>query len=144
MRVVIDSNVLVSAMLSPHAPPAQVVRLMLQGEIVALHDARIIAEYREVLSRPKFDFDPDDVRALLEGLDRTGETVFASPLPVKLPDSDDLPFLEVAAAARADALVSGNPRHYRPVRGRHDVKILSPRDLLDLLAQERSLPPPDA
>jgi len=136
MRVVIDSNVVVSAMLSPHAPPAQVVRLALQGDLGLFHDHRILAEYREVLSRPKFDFDADDVRAMLEGIEWIGETVFASPLSVELPDPSDLPFLEVAAAAGADALVTGNTRHYRPPKGRHDVRIVTPRELLDLLTKE--------
>jgi putative PIN family toxin of toxin-antitoxin system len=137
MRVVIDSNVVVSAMLSPHTPPAQVVRLALQGDVGLLHDARILAEYREVLSRPKFGFDAEDVHAMLEGIEWIGETVFASPLSVELPDPGDLPFLEVAAAAGADALVTGNTRHYRPAKGRHDVSVLTPRELLDLLAEKR-------
>src|SRR3972149_3186299 len=47
MRVVVDTNVLVSAMLSPHAPPAQGLRLVLQGDLVPLHDERIISEYRQ-------------------------------------------------------------------------------------------------
>jgi putative PIN family toxin of toxin-antitoxin system len=136
MRVVIDSNVVVSAMLSPHAPPAQVIRLALQGDLGLLHDGRILAEYREVLSRPKFGFDTGDARAILEGIEWIGESVFARPLSVELPDPDDLPFLEVATAAQADALVTGNARHYRPVIGRHDVKVLTPRDLLDLLPKE--------
>jgi hypothetical protein len=45
-----------------------------------------------------------------------------------------LPFLEVAVAAGADALVTGNARNYHPVKGRHDVRVLPPRELLDLLA----------
>jgi putative PIN family toxin of toxin-antitoxin system len=135
VRVVVDSNVLVSAMLSPHAPPAQVVRLVLQGDLGLLHDHRILAEYREVLSRPRFDFDPEDVHSVLAGIEWNGETVFASPLPVELPDPDDLPFLEVADAASADGLITGNPRHYRPVSGRHGVRIWSPRELTDLLAK---------
>jgi putative PIN family toxin of toxin-antitoxin system len=137
MKVVIDSNVVVSAMLSPHAPPAQVIRLALQGDLGLFHDDRILAEYRDVLSRPKFGFDAEDVRSVLEGIEWIGESVFARPLPVELPDPDDLPFLEVAAAAGADALVTGNTRHYRPVKGRHDVRVLAPRELLDLLAEAR-------
>lgn len=133
MRVVVDSNVVVSAMLSPHAPPAQVVRLALQGDLRLLHDGRILAEYREVLLRPKFGFVADDVRVILDGIEWLGETVFASPLSVELPDPDDLPFLEVAYAAQADALVTGNTRHYHPLNGRHDVRVLTPRELLDLL-----------
>jgi len=135
MRVVVDTNVLVSAMLSPHAPPAQVLRLVLQGDLVPLHDERILSEYRQVLARSTFGFDPEDVGAVLEGIEWSGEAVFARPLPVELPDPDDLPFLEVAAAASADALVTGNLRHYRAVRGRHDGRVLSPRDLLDRLAR---------
>ncbi len=135
MRVVIDTNVLVSAMLSPHAPPAQVLRLVLQGDLVPLHDERIVSEYRQVLLRPKFAFDREDVGAVLEGIEWSGEAVFARPLPVELPDPDDLPFLEVAAAGSADALVTGNLRHYRAVRGRHEVRVDSPRGLLDRLAQ---------
>jgi predicted nucleic acid-binding protein len=73
---------------------------------------------------------------MLEGIEWIGETVFASPLSAELPDLDDLPFLEVAAAAMADALVTGNTRHYRPVNGRHDVRVLTPRELLDLLPKE--------
>lgn len=135
MRVVIDSNVVVSAMISPHGPPAQVVRSALQRDLGLCHDDRILAEYREVLLRPKFGFDAEDVRAMLDGIEWIGETVFANPLSVELPDPDDLPFLEVAAAAKADALVTGNSRHYRPVKGRHDVRVLTPPELVDLLAK---------
>lgn len=141
MRVVVDSNVVVSAMLSPYAPPAQVVRLAIQGDLQLLHDGRILAEYREVLSRPKFDFDPEDVRALVDGIEWIGETVFARPLGVELPDPDDLPFLEVAAAAGADALVTGNSRHYRPVKGRHGIRVVTPRELMDLLSSRGPIEP---
>lgn len=136
MNVVIDTNVLVSAMLSPHAPPAQIVRLALQGELGLFHDSRILAEYREVPSRRRFDFDAEDVHAMLEGIEWIGETVFARPLSLVLPDPDDLPFLEVAVAAGADALVTGNIHHYRPVKGRHEVRVLAPRELLGQLAKE--------
>ena len=135
MRLVVDTNVLVSAMLSPHGPPAQVLRLLLQGDLVPLHDDRILAEYRAVLSRARFAFAPEDVRAVLEGIEGGGETVFAKPLPLELPDPDDLAFLEVAVAGRADALVTGNLRQYQPVRGRHGVEIFSPSGLVERLAR---------
>jgi predicted nucleic acid-binding protein len=56
-------------------------------------------------------------------------------LALTLPDPDDPPFLEVAAAANADALVTGNVRHYRPVAGTHEVTVVSPRELVDLLGR---------
>jgi uncharacterized protein len=135
-----DTNVLVSALLSPHAPPAQVLRLVLQGDLVPLHDERVLSEYRHVLARPTFGFDPEDVRAVIEGIEWSGEAVFARPLPVELPDPDDLPFLEVAAAGSAHALVTGNLGHYRAVRGRHAVRVLLPRDFLDGLARPSRSP----
>jgi putative PIN family toxin of toxin-antitoxin system len=135
VRVVVDSNILVSGLLSPHGPPAQILRLALRGDLTLLHDARIVAEYREVLLRPRFGFDPNDAQALLHGLERAGAVVLAKPLPVELPDPDDLPFLEVAVSGSAAALVTGNRRHYRPLRGKHQVEILSPQELLERLSQ---------
>lgn len=133
MRVVLDTNVLVSAQLSPYAPPAQVVRLALQGDLTSLYDDRVLAEYGEVLRRPRFGFDPEDVRAVIEGIEKSGEAVFTRPLSVMLTDPDDLPFLEVAAAGLAYSLITGNLRHYEPLRGSHHVTVLSPRDFLNRL-----------
>lgn len=131
MRVVIDTNVLVSAILSRHSPPAEVLRLALQGELMALYDHRILAEYREVLARPVFDFDQADIAGLVGGLERSGELVFALPLKLALPDPDDLPFAEVAIGGDADALVTGNARHFTPAERLVDV--LTPRELVDLI-----------
>ena len=57
MRIVLDTNVLVSALLSPHGAPAAVLQLVVTGRVVLCFDARVLSEYREVLRREKFDFD---------------------------------------------------------------------------------------
>lgn len=137
MRVVLDTNIVVSALLSPHGAPAQLLRLALRGELAALYDDRIVTEYREVLSRPKFGFDPEEIEAVVGQLERTGESVLAHPLPIDLPDPDDLPFLEVAVAGNAHVLVTGNPRHYRPSRGGHEVEIVSAAELVAAIAHQR-------
>lgn len=113
MLVVLDTNVLVSALLSPFGAPARVLDLVLVGDIQLAYDDRILSEYREVLGRPRLGLPPQVVGDLLEYLLATGEPVTSRPLRVKLPDPDDLPFLEVAAEARAP-LVTGNPTHYGP------------------------------
>ncbi len=121
MLVVLDTNILVSALLSPFGPPARVLDLVLTGDLRVAYDDRILAEYREVLARPKFGFAPDDVAALLAYFESTGEHVVSRPLTVDLPDRDDLAFLEVAAEAGA-TLVTGNAAHYPPeMRGEVDV-----------------------
>jgi len=126
LRIVLDTNVLVSGLLNPHGAPGRIVDLLTSGDLVLLHDDRIIAEYREVLARPRFGFGGADVSALLGFIEWSGEAVVARPLGVVLPDPDDLPFLEVAAAGEADALVSGNTRHFKPTRGKHRVKVCDP------------------
>ena len=132
MRVVVDTNVLVSALLTLSGVPAQVLTRLLSGEAVVLYDDRILREYREVLARAKFKFDPGEVGAVLELLTAKGESVTAAPLVgvVELPDPKDVPFLEVAVAGQADALVTGNARHFPDTRG---VDLLTPRELLDRL-----------
>lgn len=126
MRLVLDTNVLVSALLSPHGPPARILDWTLAGEFLLLVDDRILDEYRRVLQRSKFGFDPRDVRTLLAVLTSLAEHVTAAPLDLELPDPDDLPLLEIAVSAKADALVTGNARHFRPLRGRHRVTVVSP------------------
>jgi putative PIN family toxin of toxin-antitoxin system len=127
MIMVLDTNVLVSGILRPFSRPADVLRLVSRGAITVAYDLRILTEYREVLSRPKFGFSRDSVEAFLEQIEEDGLGVAALPLTFRLPDPGDEPFLEVALAAPAEALVTGNKRHY-PGKLCPGVKILSPAE----------------
>ena len=131
MKIVLDTNVLVSGLLQPFGPSGQIVRLVAAGELVLYHDPRILAEYQEVLLREKFGFDPERVEVLLEEIRAGGVPVAARPLPIRLPDSDDEPFLEIALAGGAQCLVTGNVKHY-PAEARSGVEVLSPRSFLEL------------
>lgn len=130
MRAVIDTNVLVSGVLNPHGPPGRIVDGILAQSFVLLYDDRILAEYRDVLSRPVFEFRRIEVDAFVDFAEATGESVMAASLAVLLPDPDDLPFLEVATAADADALVTGNLRHFKPRRGSHGINVCTPAEFL--------------
>jgi putative PIN family toxin of toxin-antitoxin system len=112
LRVVLDTNVLVSGLLSPYGPPGEIVRMVSSGAVTLCIDARILAEYEEVLSRPRFEFDTDAVAALVDYIDFRSEVVASQPLTTRLPDPDDEPFLEVAIASGADCLVTGNLGHF--------------------------------
>ena len=133
MRLVLDTNVLVSGLLRPHGAPGRLIDLLVAGRITPLYDDRILAEYREVLQRAEFGFDAKDADLLVDYVYRVGEAVAAGPLPVTLPDPDDLPFLEVAAGGAADALVTGNHRHFVPSRGSHAVRVESADQTLQRL-----------
>ena len=136
MRIVLDTNVIVSGLLNPEGNPGRILDLFLAGEVTLLADDRILAEYRAVLRRPKFDFDPGDVSDFLDLLETESERVNALPLGFKLPDESDRAFLEVAVAAAADSLVTGNVRHFRlPHVGR--ISIHSPAESVRRWSQAR-------
>jgi len=79
MKIVLDTNVLVSGLLQPVGPSGQIVRLVASGDLVLCHDPRILAEYQEVLFRKKFSFDPERVDALLEEI-KAGGIIPKAPL----------------------------------------------------------------
>ena len=130
MRVVLDTNVLVSGLLSPGSTCGAVVRMMGAREFSLCCDARILGEYRDVLCRPHFKFDADMVAWVLDFIEREALVCCARPLAHALHDASDAPFLEVALAASADYLVTGNTRHF-PVRKSAAPRIVTPRELLD-------------
>ncbi|MDL2717062.1 MAG: putative toxin-antitoxin system toxin component, PIN family [Acidobacteriota bacterium] len=132
MRVVLDTNVLVSGLWSSFGPPATIVGLVAAGTLPLLLEERILGEYREVLARRRFGFDPPRVESLLLQVEATGEFVSAEPLLAPLPDPKDEVFLAVAISARADYLVTGSLRHFPP-RARHGVAVVSPREFLEVL-----------
>jgi putative PIN family toxin of toxin-antitoxin system len=132
LRIVLDTNVLVSGLLSPFGPPGEIVRMVSSGAVVLCVDARLLAEYDEVLARPKFGFDTDSVAALMDYIDFRSEVAVSAPLVRRLPDSDDEAFLEVASACRADCLVTGNLAHFPP-ESRAGVTVLSPAQFVDLV-----------
>ncbi len=136
MRVVIDTNVLVSGLLTSHGPCGQIVQLALDEQVNWQVDHRILREYRQVLSRPKFQMLACDVSEVCATVEACSEFVIALPLRAELPDLSDRPFLEVAHAAGA-VLVTGNLRHFPPdCRGA--VRVFSPREFLDYLASSSS------
>jgi putative PIN family toxin of toxin-antitoxin system len=132
LRIVLDTNVLVSGLLSESGPPGQLVSLIPEALFVPCFDVRILAEYREVLGRPHLGITPNRVERLMTDLEEEGEAVVGHPLPGRLPDPSDEPFLEVAVATRADFLVTGNLRHF-PQSLRHGIAVVSPREFLDSL-----------
>jgi len=111
MLVVIDTNVLVSALLSSDSAPAKILSLVLNGLIVPCHDHRILAEYRNVLKRPKFAFPAWAITDLLEYITESGLSVAPPPLPPASTDEADQKFYEAARHCRA-WLITGNVKHF--------------------------------
>ena len=96
MTIVLDTNVLVSGLIAPFGPPGDIVRLLASGAVRVCYDARILVEYREVLSRPAFGIATDRTASLLDQVESDGVLVTARPLAMRLPDPEDEMFLAVA------------------------------------------------
>lgn len=131
MKVVLDTNIIVSGLLSPFGASGEIVRMLASGAIRLCYDARIISEYKNVLYRPKFSFDKTHVDYLLDQIEAVGEVTPVEPLKNNLSDPDDEPFLEVAVGGKTFCLVTRNLKHY-PVNKRQGVLVLLPEDFLQL------------
>ena len=134
MKVVFDTNILVSALLTPGGDCDRVVRLAGIGVVQPCLDSRLMAEYEDVLPREGLAIPAQESDRLLDDLRAFSEVVAAPPLAARLPHASDLPFLEVAAAAQA-ILVTGNLRHF-PKNQRGGVAVMGPDELLDLLREK--------
>ncbi len=135
MRLVLDTNVLVSGLLSATGPPGWIIEAALTGDVDLVFDMAIRQEYEEVLRRHELGLPSARVDDLLAAIDELAfEVVAAPPWPVDLPDPDDAPFLAVAAAT-GSTLVAGNLRHF-PVRCRQGVTVLTPRQFVERLSAD--------
>ena len=111
MLVVIDTNILVSALWSKNGAPARILSLIISGGLIPCYDYRILSEYRDVLSRPKFKFTDSEINALLDWIVENGRQVIAEPLNVDFTDESDKKFYEVAKFCDAK-LITGNIKHF--------------------------------
>lgn len=129
---VIDTNVLVSALLSSKDDSAtvQVVSKVICGSIIPLYSNAITKEYLEVLSRKKFGFSSEAITYLLSAIEKYGILIEPAPSGMTLPDMKDLPFYEVVLEKCNDGayLITGNSKHFptKPF-------IVTPRELLSML-----------
>jgi len=130
MILVIDTNVLVSGMLSENGPPGQIVNLIYRHAVHVAVDHRILIEYRSVLQRDKFALPDEKLQHLFDSLGDVEIYVDATGFPAALPDPKDTMFLEVALVADADFLITGNLRHF-PARARRGVRVVNPKRFLE-------------
>ena len=128
---VFDTNVVVAAHLSPEGLPARLLNEVYAQRMRMSCDARIIAEYESVLSRPKFRFSRAMVMGFINLLDDQ-DLVQPSPVPGQFPDESDRKFIEAACATAGKILITGNMRHF-PQALRGPVTVLSPAKAWDVL-----------
>ncbi len=135
MKVVLDTNVLVSGLLSPFGNSAEILRIVVSGKIILCFDSRILIEYTEVLQRPKFQFDMSKISDLLKYIEQQGVMTAPIPLSQSLSDPFDNAFLEVAIAENVICLITGNIKHF-PVKLCKGVQIFTPVQFIEFYRKQ--------
>ena len=133
---VIDTNVLVSAMLKWESVPGTVMDLVFDGPVIPVYNKDILDEYTNVLSRPKFKLNEEIVNSIITGITDKGVLISAGKISIDLPDPKDIVFYEVVSEQRKtdDAyLVTGNIKHF-PV----EPYIVTPREFIDIILSDIS------
>ncbi len=129
-RVVLDTNILISALLSPQGPPAQVFLMTVLDPDTQLYvSGDIFAEYEEVLRRPRFSRSDSEILAALRIIREKGFWVKPSEKVRACSDPDDDIFLECAYAAAAHYLVTGNAKDFPAAWS--STQIVTARQFLD-------------
>jgi len=127
MRVVADTNVIVSALMNVNGNPAKILSLILNGNIKILYDNRIIFEYFDVLSRKEFGFHNEIINDMINFFKHDGEFINPEYIKTKFSDETDKKFYEVYKSGKAKYLITGNKRHFPK-----ENTIILPRDFLQI------------
>ena len=127
MKVVVDTNVIVSALMNTNGIPAKILSLVFNGNVKILYDNRIIFEYNDVLSRKEFGFPKEIVNDIIDFIKHDGEFVNAVYLKRKFADETDKKFYEVYKTGEAKYLITGNIKHFPKEDG-----IITPKDFMQM------------
>lgn len=134
---VIDTNVLLSALLSKNKDSAtvKVLDAVFSGKIIPLYHQDILIEYNEVLHREKFHLQNEVIQIILDAIEQYGIEIFPQSTGAVLIDMDDLIFYEVAMEKREDDayLVTGNQKHY-PFRD----FIVTPAKMIEIIESDKN------
>ena len=128
---VIDTNVIVSAMLNPDSIPGTVLKCAFAGIIIPFINKEILDEYIEVISRKEFGFDHQDIDYFLTNINERAIFVDRTPTDELFVDKKDVVFYEIALTGRSKTnayLVTGNTKHFpkKPF-------VVTPREMVDII-----------
>lgn len=133
IHAVIDTNVLISAQITKNSqsPTVRVIANILNGKITPVYNDDILAEYIEVLHRPKFRLAEENINLMTDYIQNYGIHTDRIPYQGDMPDEKDRVFYEVALSIEDSFLVTGNMKHF-PV----SPKVVSPAELIYILEQQ--------
>lgn len=129
---VIDTNVIVSALLSSHDDSAvvKVFKMIIDSEIIPLYSIEVIKEYKKVLSRKKFSINQDLINYIVSLILNRGIAVSPKASGIELIDMKDLVFYEIVLEKKKDGayLITGNKKHFS-----NNPIVATAREFLDII-----------
>lgn len=134
---VIDTNVLISALLKHLSIPGSLLELVFTDMITPVLNNEIESEYLSVLSRPKFHFSKEIINDIIQTFRLKGLYIDSSPINILLPDPKDVIFYEVVMEQRKQSntwLVTGNIKHFP-----NKSYVVTPRQMLDIILKDVDL-----
>jgi len=130
IRVVFDTNIVVSALLNEAGLPALLLDLATNKKIQLFYSPALITEYEEVLKRKKFNLPQEKINKVLEEIKSSSRQVYSTEtITLITRDPADNRILEVSQAAKADYIITGNKRHFPFARFKR-VRIVTPREFI--------------
>ena len=140
MKLVMDTNVLISGMLNPSGPPGRIVDLLRSGALEIVVDDRILGEYTDVLRRQYFlqYFTAPEREDVIDYLIKNSHYTLSNVIARNMPDEGDAPFLEIALSEGVP-LITGNLKHY-PETARMGCRVITPRQFIDNYPATANLP----
>lgn len=140
MRVALDTNIFVSALISPGGHPDLLLDAWMRGDVTVITSREQLAEIAGVLSRDRLRrwIDQADADALLEHIDARAVIVGAIPRVVVASDPDDNMILATAIAGGAELLISGDKSHLLSLGEVEGILIVSPKDAIARIEERRA------
>jgi len=112
LEVVLDTNIVVSALLSPQGLSAKLFNFVFDNKLTVVYDNNIFAEYLEVLNRDKFMLDKELVNLVIDFISKEGEYIIAEFQNIQFIDEDDKVFYEVYKGGDVDYFITENKKHF--------------------------------
>ena len=117
MKIILDTNVIVSALMTPSGIPAKVLNLVLKRTVKLLYNNSILTEYIDVLNRKELRINKISSHLVIDFIRTEGMFLITSPLSIKFNHEDDKKFYELFKSGEADYLLTGNIKHFPRERG---------------------------
>ena len=135
MRVVLDTNILIGALITKGTPPDSLYQAWLRGDIELVTSTAQLTEIDNVLSRPRLQkyVDADEASVIVQDMGTRALVLDEIPVVNLSPDPKDNPILATAIAGKVDLIISGDKKHILLLKDVEGIPVVTAREALERL-----------